>query len=119
MLEVEPLVRSVWDELGPGYTESIYHNALEVLLRRQGISYETERIIPVCFQNHVVGNLRADIILQDSIIELKSVKSLTEPNRTQIKLYMKLLGCRSGVLVNFGSDQLQIEHFTLSECIPT
>jgi GxxExxY protein len=117
MLEV--LVRAVWEELGPGYTESIYHNALEVLLRRNGVSYETERIIPVCFQNHVVGNLRADIILQDCIIELKSVKSLTEPNRTQIKLYMKLLKVERGILVNFGSDQFQIEEFRLSECTPT
>jgi GxxExxY protein len=113
------LIRSVWEELGPGYTESIYHNALEVLLRREGVPYETERIIPVSFQNHVVGNLRADIILRDCIIELKSVKSLTEPNRTQIRLYMKLLNYQNGILVNFGSDQLQIEEFKLSECTPT
>ena len=112
------LVHSVWDELGPGYTESIYHNALEVLLRREGVPYETERIIPVVFQNHVVGNLRADIILRDCVIEWKSVKSLTEPNRIQIKLYMKLLQCGKGLLVNFGSDQLQVEEFTLSECTP-
>jgi GxxExxY protein len=119
MLEVESLVRSVWEELGPGYTESIYHNAIEVLLRKNGIAYETERIIPVCFQNHVVGNLRADIILQDGIIELKSVRSLTEPNRTQIRLYMNLLKVEKGFLINFGSDQFQFEEFRLSEYTPT
>jgi GxxExxY protein len=119
MLDVETLARAVWQELGPGYTESIYHNALEVLLRQQGIPYETERIIPVYFQDHVIGNLRADIILKDCIIELKSVKSLTDPNRTQIKLYMKLLNVHNGILVNFGCDHLQVEKFTLSEYTPT
>jgi GxxExxY protein len=119
MLDIESLARDVWGELGPGYTESIYHNALEVVLRQKGIPYETERIIPVRFLDHVVGNLRADIIIKDCIIELKSVKSLTEPNRTQIKLYMNLLKVPNGVLINFGSDQIQIENFTLSEYTPT
>jgi GxxExxY protein len=115
---LEQLIKDVWDELGPGYSESIYHNALEVQLRENGIGYETERIIPVSFHGHVIGNLRADLILNDTIVELKSVRALTEPNRTQIQLYMKLLE-KDGVLVNFGPDKFQIEHFTLSKCIPT
>jgi len=116
-MSVTSSIKWVWDELGPGYSEAIYHKALEVALRLNEIPYETERIIPVSFQEHVVGNLRADIILHDCIIELKSVRSLTEPNRDQIRTYMKLLGKDNGILVNFGSD-LQIEEITLSECIP-
>jgi len=108
------LIKEVWSELGPGYSESIYHNALEVSLRLAGIQYETERIIPVKYKGHVIGNLRADIILEAMIVELKSVRSLTEPNRDQIRTYMKILGYTHGILVNFGSE-LQIEEIRLSE----
>jgi len=108
------LIKQVWAELGPGYTESIYHNALEVTLRLNGIQYETERIIPVTYKGHVIGNLRADIILNDCIIELKSVRALTEPNRDQIRNYMKLLNVSKGILVNFG-PHLEIEEIMLSE----
>jgi len=107
------LIKQVWDELGPGYSEAIYHNALEVVLRLNNIQYETERIIPVKFKGHVIGNLRADIILNDCVIELKSVRSLTEPNRDQIRNYMKILGHTKGYLVNFGPE-FQMEEITLS-----
>lgn len=105
-------MNQVWEELGPGYSEAIYHNALEVLLRLNGIQYETERIIPVEFRGHVIGNLRADIILSDCIIELKSVRSLSDANRDQIRTYMRILGHSHGYLVNFGPE-LQIEEVML------
>jgi len=109
---MQKLAEQVWEELGPGYTESIYHNALEVLLRERNIQYETERIIPVTFHNHVVGNLRADLIVEGTIIvELKSVKNLTEAYRQQLRNYMKLLNYSHGFLINFGGTELDIEKF--------
>lgn len=111
MLTIKRLVEKVYQKLGPGYTESIYHNALEVLLRKNHISYETERIIPIVFENHVIGNLRADLIVDGSIIvELKSTRTLTGANRLQLQTYMHLLGITDGLLVNFGSERgLQTE----------
>jgi GxxExxY protein len=109
---MESIIKEVWTELGPGHSESIYHNALEVNLRQNGIQYETERIIPVMFKGHVIGNMRADIILSDRVLELKSIVSLSEKDRTQIKNYMKLLGLKLGILVNFG-PKLQIENISL------
>jgi len=106
------IISQVWDTLGPGYSEAVYHNALEVSLRLAGIQYETERIIPIEYMGHVIGNMRADIILKDCIIELKSVRSITESNRDQIKIYMKLLNYSQGILVNYGSE-LQVEEFRL------
>ena len=107
------IIKKIWDELGPGYSESVYHNALEVSLRLAGHQYETERIIPVEYMGHVIGNMRADIIMNDCVIELKSVRSLTEPNRDQIKNYLKLLNLNYGILVNFGTSSLQIEEIRL------
>ena len=111
MLAIKRLVEQVYQTLGPGYTEGIYHNALEVLLRKNRMSYETERIIPITFENHVIGNLRADLIVDGSlIVELKSTRTLTGANRLQLQTYMHLLGITDGLLVNFGSERgLQTE----------
>ena len=104
----------VWDSLGPGYSERVYHNAFEVALRMNSVNYETERIIPIFFQGHNVGNVRADLILdQHMIVELKSIVKLKEENRNQIRNYMKLTGLKSGMLVNFPSvtGPVEIEVF--------
>ena len=109
---MEEIVREVYDELGPGFSESVYHNALEVALRCHGIQYETERIIPVYYRGHVVGNMRADIVIKNPnmVLELKSVRTLTESNRNQIRSYLKLLQVPHGLLINFG-DELCMERF--------
>jgi GxxExxY protein len=53
--------------LGPGYSERVYHNAMEVVLRKNGVPYETERIVPIVFEGHTIGNLRADIIINKKL----------------------------------------------------
>jgi GxxExxY protein len=93
--------QDIWSALGPGYSESVYHSAFEVALRKQGIPYETERIIPVSYEGQNVGHVRADLIVGDTVIELKSVSRLTEQFRIQIQNYMKLLGIQKGILINF------------------
>jgi hypothetical protein len=93
--------QDIWSSLGPGYSESVYHSAFEVALRKRGISYETERIIPVSYEGQNVGHVRADLIVGDTVIELKSVSRLTEQFRIQIQNYMKLLGIQNGILINF------------------
>ena len=93
---------NVFKVLGPGYNECVYHNALTVALRKKGIPYETERIVPITYDNHVIGNLRADIIIDNSIIlELKAVKCITEPMKFQLTNYKKLTGINNGMIINF------------------
>ena len=99
---IRELCNQVLRELGPGYSERVYHNALEVLLRKNNIPYETERIIPIVFQGHTIGNLRGDLIVDGKlIVELKAVKSLTSQNTTQAHNYIKLTGIPHALLVNF------------------
>jgi GxxExxY protein len=107
---VTRISRTIWDTLGPGYSESVYHTAFEVALRCEGIKYETERIIPVMFLGQNVGHVRADIILDGrAVIELKSTSRLTEASRIQIRNYMKLLGLTQGWLINFPDKNGPIE----------
>jgi GxxExxY protein len=91
---------------------------MEVGLRKLNIPYQTERIIPIMFDEHAIGNIRADLIVDSRIIvELKSVKALKDEHRIQTRMYMKLLGLPEAVLINFpnsGSD-LEVEDLTSSK----
>jgi GxxExxY protein len=114
---IRSIAIGVWQSLGPGFSERVYHNAMEVGLRKIGVPYQTERIVPIMFDEHAIGNIRADLIVDSRIIvELKSVKALKDEHRVQTRMYMKLLGLTEGVLINFpnsGSD-LEIEDITSS-----
>ena len=100
--DIEKMMGEVYSELGPGYSERVYHNAVEVILRENKIPYESERHILVRFRGHVVGQLRADIIIDNSVIlELKAIKSLTDGMELQAQKYLDLTGLRTAYLVNF------------------
>jgi GxxExxY protein len=106
---IHEYVREIYEILGPGFSERVYHNAMEVILRERGISYETERIIPIVFKEHTIGNLRADIIVnRTTVIELKTVKNITDVMVSQARNYLRLLNLQEAYLVNFppsaGSD---------------
>ena len=88
--------------MGPGHSERTYHNAMEVMLRKNNIQYETERIIPIEFEGHVIGNMRADLIIEKNlIVELKSTKNINFLMRQQLENYIKLTNIQNGLLVNF------------------
>ena len=109
---IKCLAGRVWRSLGPGFSERVYHNAMEVGLRQLNIPYQTERIVPIVFDDHAIGNIRADLIIDSRIIvELKSVKSLKDEHRVQTRMYMRLLGLSEGVLINFpnSGNELEVE----------
>ena len=100
--EIINIVSEVYSALGAGFSERVYHTAVEVSLRQMGIPYESERIVPVTFKGHVVGNLRADIIIDNEIVlEFKTIKSLNDQAELQAQNYLNLLGLRKAYLINF------------------
>ena len=100
--KIHEISQSIWKSLGPGYSESVYHCAFEVALRKLGVYYETERIVPVYYEGQNVGHVRADIIINRKIvIELKSVSKLNEVYRIQTRNYLKLLNLEDAFLINF------------------
>ena len=101
-INIEDMMKEIYSELGPGYSERVYHNAAEVYLREKRVPYESERHILVRFRGHVVGQLRADIIIDsNTILELKAIKTLTDGMEQQVQKYLDLTGCSRGYLVNF------------------
>lgn len=88
--------------LGKGFAECVYQEALCVLLRKAGLSYSKESTIPIFFEECSVGNVRADVVLPDYIIECKAIEaSLRTAHVPQLIAYMKLLKKPFGFLVNF------------------
>ncbi len=55
--------KKVYAELGPGWKEEIYQKAMEVALRHESILYETQRILPITFSDHVIGEAIPDLVL--------------------------------------------------------
>ena len=114
---IQQYAQHVYKVLGPGFSERIYHNALEVVLRKNGIHYETERIVPIIFEEHTIGNLRADLILNNkTVVELKSVKNVSDVMVTQAQNYLRLTGFSEGYLINFPptvNSELEIRYVTL------
>lgn len=108
---MKTIAENIWASLGPGYSESVYHCAFEVGLRKQGLYYETERIVPVFYDGQNVGHVRADLIIDRKVvIELKSVSKLNESYRIQTRNYMDLLGLDHGILINFPDKVGSIEY---------
>lgn len=96
-------------QLVPGYLESVYQNALVWELRSRGLTAEKEIPIPVRYKNHIVGDFRADILVNDSIIiELKAVREINPIHEAQLVNYLVATGIDYGYLINYGGDKYRI-----------
>ena len=91
-------------EIGPGFLESIYHNALAYELEQRSIAYQREEKVVVIFKEQVVGEGRIDLLVdQKLVVELKTVEAVTDIHRAQVSAYLKASGLRLGLLLNFNT----------------
>ncbi len=100
-------------ELGPGFNERIYHNALELALKNEKLSYKRENAYKVSYQNVPVGNFKADLVIENKVIvELKSLAgNIPKIFESQIISYLNASALKVGLLVNFGNNSCQIRRF--------
>jgi GxxExxY protein len=116
-MDVENLIRLVMDcagnirrQLGPGYLEAVYKNAMLVELQKNGLDYEVEKPLNVYYEGVLVGEFKADIIVENMLIlELKAVSSIHVAHELQLVNYLTATGVDNGLLINFGSEELQIK----------
>ena len=102
----------VYKQLGHGFLESVYQEALEVEFQKRGIPYEREKELQIYYDgNPLKQTYRADFVCYDSIIvELKAVADIDDAHRSQIYNYLKATGYKLGILLNFGHyDGLEYE----------
>jgi GxxExxY protein len=93
----------VYNELGYGFLEKVYQNAMFYELRENGFFIEAQKKIDVYYKEVKVGEYYADIIVNETVIlELKAQEYLIKANEYQLINYLKATNCEVGLLLNFG-----------------
>lgn len=104
----------VHKQLGPGFLESIYENAMKVALRKRDLNFEFQKDVAVFYEQHKVGIHRLDLVVQDEIVvELKATKAFDDLHFAQVRSYLKATGLHVGLLLNFNSPTLVIKRIVL------
>ena len=104
----------VHNELGNGFLEQVYQEALEMEFKNSNIPYEREKLLPIYYKGKRLNkDYYADFICFDEIIvELKAVAILSKPHRAQVLNYLYAAEKHIGILVNFGSTSLKWERIS-------
>jgi GxxExxY protein len=110
----------VYNELGSGFVESVYQNAMALALKEAGLSVEQQYPLTVTFRGQVVGEFRVDLLIEQKVVvELKAVAQLTSAHEVQLVNYLKATGTGVGLLLNFGRQaQFRRRVLTLSDRNP-
>jgi GxxExxY protein len=100
----------VHKQLGSGFLEKVYENAMVRELVDRGLRIETQHAIAVSYKGHLVGSYFADILVENSVIcEIKAIETLLPSHETQILHYLKATGTPVGLLLNVGSPRVQVK----------
>jgi GxxExxY protein len=97
---------TVYNELGAGFLEPVYQEALEIELAEQGIQFEPQKELPIYYKGRVLKKrYQADLIVFGKVIvELKALDHLTSRDESQVLNYLKATGLKVALLINFGSE---------------
>jgi len=96
---VQECARDVYEELGPGWPEKVYQQGMEVALREKGIDYEDQRILPISYRDHVIGEGIPDLVIWTKVgkkriaivVDLKWEPYVKEDHRAQVIKYIQEL----------------------------
>ncbi len=98
------------NELGLGFLEKVYENALKIELEERGFVVEQQYPIKVIYKNKIIGDYYADLYLADKIIiEIKTVNELSNIYKAQLLNYLRATGIKLGVLVNFSRERNTVD----------
>ena len=101
------LAMKVHRELGPGFLESIYRNALWIELAEIGLDFATEKVLAVRYRGKLVGSYQADLIVGGCVVvEIKAVSTLLPAHEVQLVNYLAATDIAVGLLLNFGGASL-------------
>jgi GxxExxY protein len=98
-------VYEVYNKLGNGFLESVYHEALEIELAKENIPFESQKMIQVYYDDKLLSQyFRADIVCYNKIImELKVVNKINNEHKAQLMNYLAATKMKLGLLINFGT----------------
>jgi GxxExxY protein len=110
----------VYNELGFGFLESVYRNSLRLVLLERGLSVEQEVPVAVFFRGHNVGDFRADLDVNGTILlELKTAENIIAAHESQVLNYLRSTALELGLILNFGpKPQIRRFYWTIPESAP-
>jgi len=108
------LAMQIHSELGFGFLEKVYENSMMVLFHRENIMAKQQAPVSVSFEGEIVGDYYADILIEDKIIlELKAIEKITDAHKAQALNYLKAIGLKLAIIINFGKQRLEYERIVL------
>ncbi|MHC4120920.1 MAG: GxxExxY protein [Planctomycetota bacterium] len=100
----------VYNSMGFGFLESVYEKCLLIELEKAGLCCESQKPIVVKYENQVVGEFKADIVVEDTVIvELKSVIQIAQAHEVQLVNYLVATGKPVGLILNFGEQKVEVK----------
>jgi len=100
----------VHSELGPGYLESSYEEALAIEFREARMFLKRQKLLPIFYREHIVGQHRVDLVVEDKVIvELKAISALEDIHFAVLRSYLKAANLNDGLLLNFAAVRLTIK----------
>jgi GxxExxY protein len=101
---------AVHTELGPGFLESIYEQALGVEFAIRGIAFVRQKAVPLFYRDHQIGEHRLDFLVEEKIVvELKAVEALENVHFAIVRSYLKATQLSDGLILNFSSMPLTVK----------
>ena len=102
--------------LGPGFIESLYHNAMKKELSLLNIPFETEKEIKIQYKNENIGIHRIDLVVDNEfIVELKAVEGIVDVHIAQVISYMKASGIEKSLILNYAKPSIDIRRNDLKD----
>ena len=100
----------VYNRMGFGFLESVYEKCMLIELNKTGLNADSQKPIKVYYDNEIVGDFVADIIVNDTIIlELKSVRRIIRAHEVQLVNYLVATRKSVGLLLNFGERKVDVK----------
>ena len=100
----------VYNKMGFGFLESVYEKCMLIELRKAGLKAESQKHLTVCYENEIVGEFIADIIVNDTVIlELKSAKQIIKAHEVQLVNYLVATGKPVGLILNFSENKVKVK----------
>jgi GxxExxY protein len=97
-------------ELGPGFLEVMYEEALAIELAAIGVSFERQKLLPVFYREHLVGEHRLDFLVEQKVIlELKAISALEDIHFAIVRSYLKAANLNDALPLNFSSARLTVK----------
>ena len=104
----------VSNELGCGFLEKVYENALAYEIRKLDLTVEQQKQIKVFYDNFEVGFYETDLLIENVVlVELKTVKNLDDVHKAQCLNYLKATGLKICLLINFGNPRVEVKRLVL------